>query len=188
MIKVLHCFALGLAICLLHACSSTPTNLAPNSINIPNKSYFVDYYQQDLEHQKVLSKKDYLTWVHRFYFGWPLYPRGWIKATEELTQPLPIEQQAKARKKMSSIGNLVAPEWAKNKAFRVINTRHLSIWGNSIRNSSAKGMQLILLESILLDVNALLNGSLQPSDISYKRYNSGMTFDPFAEQNIAPNF
>jgi hypothetical protein len=61
--------------------------------NIPSRSYFVSYYGKDKEHQEVLNQNDYLRWVHRFYFGWELYRRGWLQATDELVQTLDDPQE-----------------------------------------------------------------------------------------------
>ncbi len=159
-----------LGISFLTACSIAPgKNEWPT--NIPPRSYFVAYYAQDIPHQAILKKEEYLTWVHRFYFGWELYGRGWLQATEELVNSLknPKEKQY-AKRIMLKVGALVAPEWAKNKKFRVINTRHISIWGNSLHDAIARKEQLTTLDKIHADVDGLLEKRLSPSDIDYDRY------------------
>jgi hypothetical protein len=162
------------AIFLFTACSSTQrsdsiTTLWPTEL--PPKNYFLDYYQQDPTHQQVSTQENYLMWVKRFYFGWELYSRGWLQASEELAQTLTNENDRKqAKEKALLIGKLVGPEWAKDKNHRVINTRHLIIWGNALNESSLKQEQLMILEQILSDVNTLLERKMQPKDIASNRY------------------
>jgi len=159
-----------LMLLLVTACSiTTYTDIWPE--NIPSRNYFTHYYAQDKAHQNVLSQDDYLTWVHRFYFGWKLYKRGWLQTTDELKKTLStVPEQQLAAQKMYELGRLVAPEWAKNTRYRVINTRHISIWGVSLTESINQGEQLMMLDSISRDVDALLAGTLQPRDIDYDRY------------------
>jgi hypothetical protein len=145
--------------------------------NIPSRSYFVEYFQKDPEHQKIVSEQEYLTWIHRFYFGWELYRRGWLQATDELVDTLNSnEDKVSAKRKSLLIGKLVAPEWAKDKRHRVINTRHLSTWGNSLMESKLRNEQLVILDRILIDVRDLLSYKIKPEDIKGDRYYS---LDPF---------
>ena len=158
---------------LLTACSSTPTHLGADSWpeNLPPKSYFIARYQQDPRQQDISSQENYLLWIKRFYFGWELYGRGWLKATRELVETLPNDDDKKeAKKKSLLIAKRVAPEWAKDRRYRVINTRHLIIWGNALNESTVKKEQLLILDRILEDVNTLLDRKIQPGDIASNRY------------------
>jgi hypothetical protein len=155
---------------MISACATAP-NHQHWPKDIPPKKLFTDHYQQDIPHQNVLSEQEYLTWVHRFYYGWELYKRGWMLATQELEDSLenPQEKQ-KARNTMRQIGELIAPEWAKNKRHRIINTRHLNIWGNTINESIVQKEQLKILSKILTDVKALRQKQIMPDSILTNRY------------------
>lgn len=152
------------------ACSTAPNESQwPN--NIPARNTFIDYYNQDIENQKVLDEEDYLTWIHRFYFGWELYRRGWIRATDELVDSIDnAENKPLAKQFMTDIGNLIAPEWAKDKRFHLIKTRHIVIWGNTINAAIVKKEQMYVLPKILDDVNALLEQRLSANTIQASRY------------------
>ncbi|MEM7617528.1 MAG: hypothetical protein AAF195_04020 [Pseudomonadota bacterium] len=154
----------------LSACSTLPLDSNwPDTI--PQRSYFIDYYNQDRKHRQVVNQDEYLKWIHRFYFGWELYRRGWLQATDELVATINDSQQkAIAKEKSLLIGKLVAPEWAKNRAYRVINTKHIAIWGNAISESIVRGEQLAILDKILDDVTDLLARNIQPKEISKSRY------------------
>jgi len=120
-------------------------------------------------------------WVNRFYYGWTLYRRGWVRATNELTASLSDpEDKQHALDMMFTIGKQVSAEWAKNKRHRVINTKHLSIWGNSLNQSVVKKEQLYILDRILEDVNLLLAQEIQPKDVDTHRYYPPINDDPFA--------
>ena len=145
--------------------------------DIPSRTYFTNYYQQDEAHQAALEQAEYLKWVQRFYHGWELYRRGWLKATEELVITVDTEaERNEVREKMLIAGRLIAPEWAKKKGYRVINTGHVAIWGNSLRASIKHKEQIKILDSILLDVNGLLTKNITPNIITAERY---YTAEPF---------
>ena len=138
---------------------------------IPSRSYFTDYYAQDTENQRLISEKEYLVWIHRFYYGWELYRRGWLRATDELVSTIDEpHEKVQARETSTTIGQLVAPEWAKNPNYRVINTRHLIIWGNALNESMIRDEQILILNQILSDVKALLDGDIKPKELASNRY------------------
>ncbi len=139
--------------------------------DIPPRPYFIDYYEANVTDKDILSQNDYLIWIHRFYFGWELYARGWIKSTEALSKTLDNHDDSQlAKEKALLLGSIVSPEWAKSKGDRVINTRHLNIWGNVLNESIVRKEQLIILDKILFDVNALLEKKIRPRDITFNRY------------------
>jgi uncharacterized membrane protein YphA (DoxX/SURF4 family) len=172
----LHSFIFALIALATTACSTAPNETQwPN--NIPARHTFLDYYNQDIEHKKALKEEDYLTWVHRFYFGWELYRRGWVRATNELVDSLDDTQNKPlAKQLMTNIGDLIAPEWAKDKRFHLIKTRHIVIWGNTINAAIVKKEQLLILHKILADVNALLEQRMTPETIQAERYYPQETF------------
>lgn len=164
------CCRILLLCATLSACATLPKGHQwPESI--PPRSYFTDYYSRDKASQSVLPQSEYLTWVHRFYFGWELYRRGLLQATDELlaTLPEPSEQNY-ARHKMIKLGTLIAPEWAKNHQYRVINSRHMLIWGNALNEAMVKKQQLLILDKISHDAEHLLAGKLKPKQIYNDRY------------------
>lgn len=161
----------------LFSCSTLYKNSSWPS-PLPPKYYFIDYYSYDKEHQKVLSLESYLVWIQRFYLGWKFYDRGWLKVTNEVSTTLKNKEDKKKSKEiMLKMGNRIAPEWAKNYQYRVINTRHLGIWGNAINQSIVNSEQLIILEKINRDVDALLDRTITPTDIADDRYYSVEDFD-----------
>jgi hypothetical protein len=147
--------------------------------DLPTKEYFVQYYYDDANQQQASTLETYLLWVKRFYLGWELYQRGWLQATDELVESIAEPgDKIQAQEKAFAIGKLVAAEWAKDKRFRVINTRHLSIWGNALNESTLKDEQLLILDQILNDASTLLERGIQPRDIVANRYYEP---EPFAE-------
>ena len=176
---ILRALFLSSLFLLLSACSSGAYHGSQPvwSDDIPARQYFIDHYRAGA-FAEVQSESDYLLWVQRFYLGWELYGRGWLKATEELAQTLsPGKERELAREKALAIGHLVSAEWAKNTRYRVINTRHLNIWGNALNKSVVKKEQLFVLDKILLDVNTLLQRTLAPQEIAYSRYYQVEDFD-----------
>ncbi len=150
--------------------------------DIPPRSYFVDYYEERVTDKDLLSQNEYLTWIHRFYFGWELYARGWIKSTDVLSKTLEDHDDSQlAKEKALLLGRVVSPEWAKSKGDRVINTRHLNIWGNVINESIVRKEQLAILDKILFDANALLEKKIRPRDITFNRYYKVEEFGEFGD-------
>ena len=71
---------------------------------------------------------------------------------------------------MLEIGRLVSPEWSKDNNYRVINTRHVSIWGNALNESIIKQEPFVVLDKVLADIKQLLSRTLTPEEIRYSRY------------------
>lgn len=139
--------------------------------DIPPLSYFENYYAQDKAHQKVCTKAQYLTWIKRFYYGSFIYSRGWKQATDETLASLPPEEnKEQIAYQMSVIGDLIAPEWAKNPSYRVIHTRHIVIWGDALTRSAENNQQRAIINQVHIDVIDLLAGRLQDEDIRKERY------------------
>ncbi|MEO0442708.1 MAG: hypothetical protein AAFZ92_03070 [Pseudomonadota bacterium] len=163
-------FTAVLLIALNSACSvQHQTNADAWPHELPPKQYFVDYHYS--EGQPSSTQDKYLLWVKRFYMGWELYRPGWLAASNDLVATLPSQAERKlAKEKTTLIGQLVAREWAKENRDRIIDTRHLSIWGNALNQSIVKQEQLSMLGKILDDVKTLLNEELQPQHIVAFRY------------------
>lgn len=154
----------------MSACSLMPT--ASNwPADIPAITYFESYYDKNENFKEVGSKSEYLLWVKRFYFGSFLYSRGWKQATAEVLASISdLQKREEAEIKMREIGDLVAPEWAMNREGRIINTRHIVLWGNALSGSFDKGSQIDVIDAVLLDIKSLLARQLSPKDIQAERY------------------
>lgn len=156
---------------VLTGCTTVQQNTSHWSDELPPRAYFENYYARDTEHQAVTSLNEYLLWIQRFYFGWEFYSRGWLQTTNELLETLTNEDEKQyARERSLLIAKLISAEWAKNKNYRVINTRHLVIWGEAVNRSIEKKEQIKILDRILVDVNDLLCEQIEPKMIADNRY------------------
>lgn len=165
---------------LISAC--TNHRLAENAwpTEMPSRSYFLTVYNADEDNKRVQTEDEYLKWIVRFYNGWELYRRGWIKMTDELMAQVENPAQAKEIKfKIDRIGRLVAGEWAKKSETRTIYLRHVSIWGNSLLESLDRGEPLPLINRINQDVDDLLARKIHPDVITAHRYYAQDEDDPF---------
>lgn len=147
---------------------------------VPNKNRFLAVYQQDKINKAKQTQDEYLLWVERFYMGWEVYRRGWLKTTNELLEQIesPADQR-KFKKKMDQLGFAISSEWAKKSKTRRIFTRHVSIWGNALIESLDRGEHEQLIEKVQQDVNALLAHKLEPDLITASRYYPEDESNPF---------
>lgn len=176
MIRITFLLLIG----LVSACSTINSRQEGWPPELPPRDYFVTYYNQDQEHQKVSPLDTYLLWIRRFYEGWTLYPNGWLKTTNKLVNTVETsDSQIEARDKMMTIGRLVSAEWAKDDAYRIINTRMLSIWGGALQESINQEDQLPLVTRVLEDVNGLLSNQLSADIITAERYYADDEEDDF---------
>jgi hypothetical protein len=159
-----------LILVLLNGCTSA-VNHANWPDTIPSHRYFLNYYAQDSKQNHLLSEEEYLLWIQRFYFGWELYQRGWLQASQELVDTLKTpEDKSEAQEKMRTLGQLIAPEWARHKRVSLISTGNLSIWGNALNESVVRQEQLKMIDTIKQDVSALLAKTLIKETITESRY------------------
>jgi len=139
--------------------------------DLPPMDYYENAYEQDSRNQALQSREKYLTWVRRFYKGWDLYQDGWLVTTRDIL--LGIEDDAarqQVEEKLFELGKLLSAEWAKESPERAVQTRELSIWGQALLKSLDRQRQEKLVDHVTRDVNALLGGSLDRTDINLKRY------------------
>ncbi len=121
-----------------------------------------------------------MLWVQRFYLGWEIYKRGWLKMTDELLAEINDPKQAKIiEKKLNTLGFNISREWAKKSKQRRIYTRHVAIWGNALLESLDKGESLLLIDKVSDDVDALLAHKLEPKMITENRYYQQDENNPF---------
>lgn len=139
--------------------------------DLPPMDYYENAYEQDPRNRALQSRDKYLTWVRRFYMGWDLYQDGWLATTRDIL--LGIEDEAarqRVEEKLFQLGKLLSAEWAKDSPERAVRTRELSIWGQALLKSLDHQRQEKLVDHVTRDVNALLGGSLDRTDINLKRY------------------
>lgn len=162
---------------MLGACASLPEEMTgKDSVwpeEIPSRDYFVQAFERDAANQQAQTRKDYLTWIVRFYRGWALYPRGWNWLTEEVVDSVSVDERAQVEGQMVSLGQRISAEWAKNRDLRSVNTNHLMIWGDALKIAVRDGSQLDLAEKISRDVDALLAREMSPDTIDLDRYLAG---------------
>jgi hypothetical protein len=166
----------------LFACSSnkvvSQADLWPDKM--PSRSYFLKVYNADETNKKIQTQEEYLTWIVRFYSGWELYRRGWIRMTDELVAQVEDPAQVKEiRHKVDRIGRLVSGEWAKKSDTRTIYLREVSIWGNALLESLDRDEALPLINRVNQDVDDLLAHRINADIITAERYFPVDEDDPF---------
>lgn len=165
---------------LINACTSHKVAQEAWPQEMPPRSYFLKIYNADKENKAIQTKEEYFKWIVRFYNGWELYRRGWIKMTDELLSQIDNpEEAAEIKTKIDRIGRLVSGEWAKKSENRTIYLRHVSIWGNSLLESLDRGEPLKLINQINQDVDNLLAHNIKPDIITADRYYAPDEDDPF---------
>jgi hypothetical protein len=174
MLKPLLIFLIILA---LPACTVFQSKEAVWPDDLPPRAYFLNVYQQDAANSHLQNLDQYMLWVIRFYQGSDLYPNGWNSITqtllEKIREPETIQQ---VKDKMDRVGLLISGEWAKNNQTRLINTRHVSIWGNALFKSLEQGETLELIERVSSDVDDLLTQRIPSEAITEGRF--------YAEEDI----
>jgi hypothetical protein len=166
----------------LFACSSNKIARQADAWpdGMPSRAYFLKVYEADEANKKIQTQEEYLTWIVRFYKGWELYRRGWIKMTDELVAQVDDPHQIKeVRYKVNRIGRLVSGEWAKRSDTRTIYLRHVSIWGNALLESLDRDQALPLINRVNQDVDDLLAHRITADIITAERYFPVDKDDPF---------
>lgn len=168
----------------LLACSTTSNKIAREADSwpqgMPSRAYFVKVYEADKVNKDIQTQEEYLTWIVRFYNGWELYRRGWIKMTDELVAQVDDPRQVKEIKfKIDRIGRLVSGEWAKKSDTRTIYLSHVSIWGNALLESLDRNQALPLINRVNQDVDDLLAHKINADVITAERYFPPDENDPF---------
>lgn len=166
----------------LFACTSNKVahQKVPWPSEMPSRAYFLKIYEADEVNKQIQTKEEYLTWIVRFYNGWELYRRGWIKMTNELVAQVEDPSQVKEiRYKIDRIGRLVSGEWAKKSDTRTIYLRHVSVWGNALLESLDRNEALPLINRVNQDVDDLLAHKISADVITAERYFPIDEDDPF---------
>ena len=156
---------------LLGACTSVPERAEQWQSSWPPESFFEAAYAAELDNQAVQSAENYMRWIRRFYQGWTFYPEGWDWLTERVLMGIEDDAQRQLiTEQMYSLGMRISREWAKSSAHRVINTRHLLVWGETLKLSAARDQELWLAAKVSADIDGLLASAIEPSMIKPSRY------------------
>ena len=161
-------------------CATTSTlNNWPK--NVPDRSIFVDTFNQ----QKSLGTnssalEQHLVWIKRFYLGSVLYPLGWNRMTQILIVSVKNEvDKTKLESRMYRLGLNICIEWAQDNRFRNIDSATIAVWGNALRTAAEQNEQLVFVDKIEADVDALLVNQLAAKDVVRERYYPVEDFDDF---------
>lgn len=157
----------------LSGCAVWKTDISRESWpeKAPPRSVFEAEYTADKANQEVQSKEEYLLWVKRFYTGWRLYSDGWNDLVPEVLSDVEDpELRTDLEEELYTMGRDIASEWAKNTEGRRVHTRHLSVWGNAMRDAMANGETKTMIEQISQDVDQLMDRKLTIGDITAARY------------------
>lgn len=139
--------------------------------NLPPREAFVERYRADSLNRERQSLSQYLLGVKRFYEGWRLYQEGWNDLVPEVLETIDSpEQRRELEQRLRGIGMNVASEWAKTREAGKIETRHLSVWGNAMRDAMARGDTSRMIDRIGRDVDRIMDDRLKVSEISAERY------------------
>ena len=156
---------------VLTACGTLPVKGPIWPAELPKYDYFLNLYQRDTVNASIQPQDQYLSWVIRFYQGWELYPKGWNDITQDVL--LSIKAPALAgdvKDKMVGLGLSIAGEWAKNNETRIINTRHVAIWGNALLKSLQQGETLEIIDRVAADVQDLISKRISADVITENRF------------------
>lgn len=158
---------------LCAACARTPVDRADWPEELPPIRYYQRVHEQDQGNREAQSLESYLKWVRRFYHGWELYPDGWLSTTRDILGGVEVaDKRRRLEAKLTDLGRLISAEWAKSFGHRTIRSRELSVWGQALLRSVNNDEEEHLVDRITVDVNALLSGQLDPTNVTLQRYYS----------------
>lgn len=148
---------------------------------LPPANYFVSAYEQDSRLDDYQPLDDYLYWVRRFYEGTALYPRGWSDISADiLAETEDAERIRERERRLTMLGRDIAAEWAKHNDVRLVDNRHLAVWGEAAGRSIGEDNVDETLAKIAEDLDQLLAQDLAPEAITADRYHAPDPDDWFA--------
>lgn len=165
----------------LNACTSYRLD-DPWPADIPDRQLFVDGYLQKrgLNSATEAQLSNHLKWIKRFYQGTPIYPNGWLNASERyLASMTAAEERAQVDRRLKSLGVQIANEWAQDNEIRLINSTNIATWASAMRTAAEQGEHLSFLDKVEKDVQALINQKITARDIVYENYFVEESFDDF---------
>jgi len=152
--------------------------------DLPERQIFVNKYLSN-RNIKSSSASDrdieaHLVWIIRFYKGTVLYPNGWNRVSERFLDSVNVEEdKKKLATRIKSLGILISNEWAQDNTVRRINSTNVAVWGSALRTSAERNDQINYISKVENDVNALIEGTLNSSEITYERYYQAEDYDDF---------
>ena len=170
----------GLILIFLSACQTIDsTNNWP--ANLPDRQLFVDTHNESIAAgEKTISLESHEVWIKQFYRGTVLYPQGWNKVTKLLLGSLTNQEDMdNLEPRLYDLGLAISREWAKDNAVRKISSANILVWVGALRTSTKEGNQLSFIGQVEQDVEALLKGDLNASEIKRTRYYPPEDFDDF---------
>lgn len=173
-----------LVVIVVGATISGCTTLNPTTswpTDLPEKAYFIQAYQAHSGSKYSSSEiETHLIWIKRFFNGTMLFPTGWNDMSKQLIDSLEEEEAKKsATRRLFELGKIISIEWAQSNNVRKINSSNIGVWGNSLRTSAERSEQLLFITRVEQDVKALLEGTLNSSEISNQRYYPSDEHDNF---------
>jgi len=117
---------------------TTWSHAIPDSAGIfysPVSEHFRMRYEIDHANRSRQRWERYRGWVQTFYNG-NLLARGWTDHCGRILVYLPVESHNdELIGRMNVLGRLIAAEWAKNNAVRIITSSDLQQWGALMRKA-----------------------------------------------------
>ena len=92
-----------------------------------------------------MTSKQEQDWLKKFYEGTFLV-KGWKKQMKELLKDFQGDERDALNDSLSSLGEKIGREWAKDNAVRRIDTAKLQQWGASLTNARKKGPEFLTAE------------------------------------------
>lgn len=164
-------------------CLALGSCVSPNISNwpdtIPRQQFFVEAYLADTANQQLQSRTEYLEWTLSFYQGNLAYQSGWLDIESVVLNRAVSGDAGNLTKELSELGADIGVEWAKHNRVRLIDSRMLALWGSALQLAENSEQQKQSIELITADVNGLLNGNLNKSDIVESRYAEMLQLDTF---------
>lgn len=138
--------------------------------DVPEREFFLNAYEADVENQQEQTQQQYLNWIIRFYQGSDLMRTGWNELTPAVLMGMSGDTLTAAEKESRELGLAISSEWAKDNSLRQINTAMLSLWGTVMLSVEQPPERLVALRQIASDVDAIMRGELAAEKISDERY------------------
>lgn len=149
---------------------------------LPALAYFQCSYQSDPVNQRHQTESEYLEWIISFYQGSLLYPAGWQDVQSGILALVLPREQRQQQLRLQELGAVIASDWAKHNAVRLIDNRLLSLWGYMLQLAPDNQQLTRYIDTIDADIQHILAGELDPVVINPRRYEDRLNipfFDDF---------
>ena len=88
------------------------------------------------------SEQDYQNWMKSFYRG-SFLVKGWDDRKREILGAI-SEKKEETGRLLDELGELIAPEWAKDNNIRKIDNNDLLRWGNLLKQASLRSADAVI--------------------------------------------